>query len=71
LKWISLKLESENEHANYEHTDEELHKMTIMLNREIYKKENERLKNLMNSWDNNALLQYSELVSKAKKSWIK
>jgi len=71
LKWISLKLESENQHANYEHTDDELNKMAIMLNREVYKKERERLKNLMNSWDTDSLLKYSELVAKAKKSWIK
>lgn len=71
LKWISLKLDSENQNVNNEHTNEELHKMAIMLNREIYKRESEELKNLMNSWDSNALIKYSELVSKAKKAWIK
>jgi hypothetical protein len=41
------------------------------LNREIYKKEVEKLKSLINSWDNEALKEYSELILKAKKSGIK
>jgi hypothetical protein len=45
--------------------------MIDSLNRDIYKKEVERLKNLMSNWDNNALLEYTKLLKIWKESWIK
>jgi hypothetical protein len=64
-------LKLENEFRNEENLKTELLKAIDWLNREIYKKEVEKLKSLINSWDNKALKEYSELISKAKKSGIK
>ena len=41
------------------------------LNRELFKQAEESLKQKINSWDNDALLEYTKLINKAKKSWIK
>ena len=70
-KAISLKVENDNSITNSTHTEEELKKIIEWLNREFYKSEVLKLKNLINSWDNDALLKYSILVSKAKKAKIK
>lgn len=70
-KGISLKIETEQEHSNKDHLRDEIVKMTNWLNRDIYKKEVERLKKLMASWDNNALIEYTKLLEIWKKSWIK
>jgi len=70
-KWISLKIETDQEHSNNEHLEKEVEKMIDSLNRDIYKKEVERLKNLMSNWDNNALLEYTKLLKIWKESWIK
>ena len=70
-KAISLKIESDNTTSNSNHIEDELKKVVDWLNREIYKNEVQKLKNLMNSWDNEALLKYTMLVAKAKKAQIK
>lgn len=70
-KAISLKIESDNTTSNSNHIEDELKKVVDWLNREIYKSEFMKLKNLMNSWDNEALLKYTMLVAKAKKAQIK
>ncbi len=70
-KWISLEIETKSEHENSEHIKDELSKVIWSLNREIYKKEVERLKSEIDLWNNNALLEYSKLISIAKKSGIK
>lgn len=70
-KAISLKIENINSEANVVHIEEELKKVIDWLNREIYKKEVEKLKKLINSWDNNAFLKLSEINIKAKKAQIK
>lgn len=70
-KWISLEIETKSQHENKEHIKDELEKVVWSLNREIYKKEVERLKNEINLWNNDALLEYSKLISIAKKSGIK
>jgi DNA primase len=71
LRWISLKIESDNTHANQEHSEAELHKITDWLNREIYKKLVTVLKKEMNSWNTEAFLKYTKLISEAKKIGIK
>ena len=71
LKWISLKIESDNTHANQEHSEEELNKIVHLLNREIYKKLVEILKKEMNSWNSEAFIKYTKLISEAKKIGIK
>ena len=43
----------------------------LWLNRMYYKSLTEKYKNLMNSWDNDALIKYSELLQTAKKHNIK
>jgi len=70
-KAISLKIENDNTTSNSNHIEDELKKVVDWLNREIYKNEVQKLKNLMNSWDNEALLKYTMLVAKAKKAQIK
>ncbi|MDD2907713.1 MAG: DNA primase [Candidatus Gracilibacteria bacterium] len=70
-KAISLKLESDSSTTNSTHIEEELKKVIEGLNREFYKSEVEKLKNLINSGDNDALLKYSTLIAKAKKAQIK
>jgi hypothetical protein len=70
-RWIALKIESDNEHTNTEHSEEELHKITSWLNREIYKKLVTVLKNEMNNWNAEAFVKYTYLVNEAKKIWIK
>ena len=70
-RWIALKIEADNEHTNTQHTEEELHKITIWLNREIYKKLVSILKTEMNNWNAEAFVKYTHLVNEAKKIWIK
>jgi DNA primase len=71
LRWISLKIDSENLHTNKEHTSEELNKIVNWINREIYKKLVIVLKNDMKSWDSEAFLKYTKLINEAKKIGIK
>lgn len=70
-KWISLKIEIENQHSNIEHSEIELHKVVISLNKELYKKLVNILKKEMSNWNSEAFIKYSHLISKAKKYWIK
>jgi hypothetical protein len=71
LRGISLKIETENEYSNNEHSETELNKIVDWLNREIYKKLVNILKKEMNNWNAEAFLKYTHLISEAKKIWIK
>jgi DNA primase len=71
LRWISLKIESESEYSNSEHSESELHKITDWLNREVYKKLVSILKKEMNTGNTEAFLKYTHLVNEAKKIGIK
>lgn len=71
FRWISLKIESDNEHANKEHSEEELQKIVNWLNREVYKKLVTTLKKEMSNGNNEAFVKYTHLVNEAKKIWIK
>lgn len=71
FKWIALKIEMENKQKTPEHFEEELTKLIKWLNREIYKKQVEILKNKIWSWDTQALQEYSTLMKKAKLHGIK
>ncbi|MDP2090458.1 MAG: DNA primase [Candidatus Gracilibacteria bacterium] len=68
---IALKIEAENEHANKEHSDEELQKIVSGLNREVYKKLVTTLKKEMANGNNEAFVKYTHLVNEAKKIGIK
>ncbi|NVP18074.1 DNA primase [Candidatus Gracilibacteria bacterium] len=70
-KAISLKIESINSESNINHIEEELKKVIDGLNREIFKTESAKLKQDISSGNNDALLKYSLLISKAKKAQIK
>lgn len=71
IKWISLKIEDSESIKNSFNKQEDLQKMIFWLNREIFLKNQEKLKNKMNSWDNEAILEYTKLISKAKKIGLK
>jgi len=71
FRWISLKIELENEHTNYEHSKVELQKIVNLLNREIYKKLVSTLKKEMENWNDEAFIKYTHLVNEAKKIGIK
>lgn len=71
LRWISLKIETDNIHSNNQHTNEELSKIVDWINRENFKKLVSQLKQDMNSWNSEALLKYTKLISEAKKIGIK
>lgn len=70
-RWIALQIETESEHANQEHSEAELHKITDWLNREVYKKLVLSLKKEMNQGNNEAFIKYTHLINKAKKVGIK
>lgn len=70
LKWLSVKLEIDAENTNSD-INEELKKVAFWLNKEIFTKKISILKEKMNSWDNNALLEYSEVMKQAKSIWLK
>lgn len=70
-KWISMMLEEEEKEKTQENLSESLEKLVKKINIDSYKKLVEKLKTQMDSWDDNAFLQYSEIVRKAKKFGIK
>lgn len=70
-KGISLKIEDESIHHTDENKKEKLEKLILWLDREIYKKLSLEYKNKMNSWDTQALQDYTQLIAKAKKLGIK
>ena len=71
IRWISLKIEDSDSFRNSSNKEEELEKIIFWLNREIFKAKEEELKAKANTWDNQALLEYTQLISKAKKVKIK
>jgi hypothetical protein len=68
---IALKIEEENKEKTRLAVETEIIKTAVWMNKEIYKNKVEVLKNKMNSWDSNALKEYSELVKQARTLWIK
>lgn len=70
-KWIALKIDMEHKTKTDENFHDEIKKLILGLNREIYKKQVENLKNKISAWDSQALLDYSEIMKKAKKHGIK
>ena len=70
-KWIALKIEMENKTKTQEHFHDEIKKLIFGLNREIYKKQVETLKNKISAWDAQALKEYSAVMQKAKQHGIK
>ena len=70
-RWIALKIEVENKEKTREAVEKEIIKTAIWMNKEIYKNKVDLLKNKMNTWDSDALREYSELIKEAKKLWMK
>jgi hypothetical protein len=68
---MSLKIESENEEKTGSAIETEIIKIAQWMNKEAYKKKVENLKNKMNTWDSQALQEYSELIKKAKELGLK
>jgi len=70
-KAISMKIEEENQEKTPENILEEIKKIAQKINIESYKKITEKLKEKMSQWDDNAFLQYTEIIKTAKKYGIK
>ena len=71
IKWVSLKIEDSENFKNSINKQEELKKAVIWLNREIFLKKQEELKNKINSGDESVLLEFTSLNAKAKKIGLK
>jgi hypothetical protein len=61
----------DTKHKTEEHNVEEVAKLVLWINREIYKNRVVLLKNKISSWDASALQEYSTLVKIAKTHGIK
>ena len=70
-KAITLQLENENSNKNEEQIEKDIEKIIQKINSDSFKKEAEALKEKMNSWDEKAFLEYSKIISLAKKYNIK
>jgi len=70
-KAISMKISDENSSKSPEHIEEEIKKIIQKINLDTYKKITEDLKQKMKSWDEQAFLEYNEVIKKAKKYGIK
>jgi DNA primase len=70
-KGIALKIEMDTKHKTEEHNVEEVAKLVLWINREIYKNRVELLKSRISSWDVSALQEYSTLIKTAKSHGIK
>ena len=70
-KAISMKIEVDNTDKTPEHLKDEIKKIIQKINIESYKKITEKLKEKMSKWDDNAFLQYTEIIKIAKKYGIK
>jgi len=70
-KAISMKIEVDNTDKTPEHIKEEIKKIIQKINIESYKKITEKLKEKMSKWDDDAFLQYTEIIKIAKKYGIK
>ncbi len=68
---ISLQIEEENKLKTENNSEIELEKLTLGINRDMYKKMVNDLKNKMKKWDTNAFTKYSEIAKIAKDLWIK
>lgn len=70
-RWLSLKIETENKQKTDENINDDIEKLIIAINREVFKRESEKLKEKLNFWDAEVFQKYSELIKIAKKHWIK
>ncbi len=70
-KALSMKIESTALEQTNEVIWNTLDKLVKKINLDTYKKAITSLKEKMNAWDNNAFWEYSEIVKKAKKMWLK
>jgi len=68
---ISLQIEEENKIKTEDNSEIELRKLTLWINRDMYKKIVADLKSKMNNGDLDAFTKYSEIAKKAKALWIK
>jgi len=70
-KAISMKIDVDNAEKTPENIQDEIKKIIQKINLESYKKITEKLKEEMNKWDDDAFLQYTEIIKTAKKYGIK
>lgn len=70
-KALSMKIESTAQEQTNEVMWNTLDKLVKKINLDTYKKAITSLKEKMNSWDNKAFGEYSEIVKKAKQVWLK
>ena len=70
-KAIAFEIESLAEQKTDENSSWDLDKLISSINKEIYKNNLETLKAKMNAWDDNALLEYSQMLQLAKKHNLK
>jgi hypothetical protein len=66
-----MKIDFDNTEKTPENIEDEIKKIIQKINIESYKKITEKLKEKMNKWDDNAFLQYNEIIKTAKKYGIK
>jgi len=71
LKAISMKIASEEETDTEKRIEDDLQNFVKKLNTFYYKNIVSKLKEKMNSWDDNAFLEYSKIIKKAKEFNIK
>ena len=71
LKAISMKIASEEENETEKKSEENFKNFIKKLNTFYYKKIVSELKQKMKSWDDNAFLEYSKIIKKAKENNIK
>jgi len=70
-KWLALRIEEEDRLRTDENKGDVIIKLAKKINIDIFKKISGELKEKMNSWDENAFLEYSKLIKKAKENNIK
>lgn len=70
-KAVAFEIESLAEQKTEENSAGDLDKLISSINKEVYKNNIETLKAKMNSWDDNALLEYTQMLQLAKKHNIK
>jgi len=70
-KWLALRIEEEDKLRTEENKWDVIIKLAKKINTDIFKKISSGLKEKMNSWDNNAFLEYSKLLKIAKENKLK
>ncbi len=70
-RWIALQIEEEEKLKTEDSKWDVIGKICKKINLDIFKKMTTKLKEEMSKWDEKAFIDYTNLIKKAKKSWIK